>query len=115
LVRVIAAAGLLLAAVFHLPGALAQTSDDSGPPVKVEDFAKGANQYDRSCAPCHGRNMVNAGVTIYDLRKFPLDQQDRFLASVTNGKGNMPSFKELSPEQLAWLWAYIRSRGKTPG
>jgi mono/diheme cytochrome c family protein len=56
--------------------------------------------------------MVNAGTTVYDLRKFPVDQPERFQHSVTNGKGNMPSFKEaLTPEQIASLWAYIGSRG----
>lgn len=56
--------------------------------------------------------MVNAGVTSYDLRRFPVDQPDRFIASVTSGKGNMPSFKDaLLPEQVAQLWAYVGSRG----
>ena len=72
----------------------------------------GREQYNRTCAQCHGRNMVNAGTTVFDLRKFPVDQAERFQQSVTNGKGNMPSFKEaLSPEQIAMLWAYVGSRG----
>jgi mono/diheme cytochrome c family protein len=113
--RVVAAAGLALAAVLIVPSVLAQSEDDPGPLVKVEDFDKGRAQFHHTCAPCHGRNMVNAGVTTYDLRKFPLEQSDRFHNSVTHGKGNMPSFKEsLSPEQIDWLWAYVRSRGKSP-
>ncbi|MDH4391960.1 MAG: cytochrome c [Aquabacterium sp.] len=72
----------------------------------------GREQYNRTCAQCHGRNMVNAGTTVYDLRKFPVDQPDRFHQSVANGKGNMPSFKEaLTPEQVAVLWAFVGSRG----
>ena len=56
--------------------------------------------------------MVNSGTTSFDLRKFPLDQRDRFITSVTNGRGNMPSFKEaLTPEQINILWAYIGTRG----
>lgn len=56
--------------------------------------------------------MVNSGTTSFDLRKFPLDQRDRFITSVTNGRGNMPSFKEgLTPEQIAMLWAYVGTRG----
>ncbi len=114
--RVLAAAGLVLAAAFHVPRALAQSEDDPGPPVSAEDFDKGFAQFHHTCAPCHGRNMVNAGVTTYDLRKFPLEQSDRFHNSVTNGKGNMPSFKgSLTPEQIDLLWAYVRSRGKSPG
>jgi cytochrome c6 len=83
------------------------------PAFAQEDIVKGAAQYNRTCVQCHGRNMVNAGVTIYDLRRFPAEDPERFVASVTNGKGNMPSFKDaLSPEQIQWLWAYVSSRGK---
>ncbi len=71
----------------------------------------GRDQYHRTCAQCHGRNMVNAGTTIYDLRKFPTDQPERFVQSVTVGKGNMPSFKDaLTAEQVTALWAYVGSR-----
>ena len=77
-----------------------------------EHIQQGKAQFDRTCAQCHGRNMVNAGTTVYDLRKFPVDQQERFVASVSLGKGNMPSFKDaLSAEQLQVLWAYVGSRG----
>jgi cytochrome c6 len=106
-------AGLILA----LPAAvLAQTdaapAADAGPRFTAEQIAQGRAQYDRTCAQCHGRNMVNAGTTVYDLRKFPVDQLDRFQTSVTAGKGNMPSFKDaLSAEQISALWAYVGSRG----
>jgi hypothetical protein len=54
-------------------------------------------------------------VTVYDLRRFPLDQPDRFFAAVTNGKGNMPSFRDaLDAEQMRWLWLYVSRRGKAP-
>jgi mono/diheme cytochrome c family protein len=99
----------------HAPCALSQSDDSPGPAASAEDFDKGYQQFHHTCAPCHGRNMVNAGVTTYDLRKFPLEQSDRFHNSVTNGKGNMPSFKgSLTPAQIDWLWAYVRSRGKSP-
>ena len=56
--------------------------------------------------------MVNAGTTVYDLRKFPTEQRERFYISVTNGKGNMPSFKDaLTREQIDLLWAYVGTRG----
>ena len=78
----------------------------------AEEIDKGHAQYDRTCVHCHGRNMVNSGTTVYDLRRFPVDQPERFTSSVTNGKGNMPSFKDaLTPEQIDWLWAYVGSRG----
>lgn len=73
---------------------------------------QGSVMFHRICAQCHGRNMVNSGTTVYDLRRFPVDQPDRFLNSVTYGKGNMPSFKEvLLPEQIKLLWAYVSTRG----
>jgi mono/diheme cytochrome c family protein len=100
------AAALLLA----LPMAgLAQATAGKFEPAQIE---AGREQFHRTCAQCHGRNMINAGTTVYDLRKFPVDQPERFLNSVTHGKGNMPSFKEaLTPEQIGVLWAYVGSRG----
>ena len=77
-----------------------------------EQIQQGHTQFDRTCAQCHGRNMVNSGTTVYDLRRFPLDDPDRFFSSLNNGKGNMPSFKEaLTPNQMKLLWAYVGSRG----
>jgi mono/diheme cytochrome c family protein len=78
----------------------------------ADDIAKGHAVYDKSCVHCHGFNMVNSGTTVYDLRRFPVEDPDRFFNSVTNGKGNMPSYKEsLTPEQIKLLWAYVGSRG----
>lgn len=85
---------------------------EGGPRFTAERIEQGRAQFHRTCAQCHGHNMVNAGTTVYDLRKFPQDQPDRFVNSVTNGKGNMPSFKDaLEAEQIAQLWAYVGSRG----
>jgi mono/diheme cytochrome c family protein len=82
------------------------------PRFTMEQIERGRDQFHRTCAQCHGRNMVNSGTTVFDLRKFPTDQPERFVNSVTNGKGNMPSFKDaLSPEQLDLLWAFVGSRG----
>jgi cytochrome c6 len=84
----------------------------NAPQFTAAAIEQGRDQFHRTCAQCHGRNMVNAGTTTYDLRKFPVDQPDRFVNSVTNGKGNMPSFKDaLSTEQINALWAYVGSRG----
>ena len=100
------ALGLVLAALGWSP-AVAQT-----PAARASDFENGRQQFHRTCAQCHGRNMVNSGVTVYDLRKFPADQQERFFESVGNGKGNMPGFKDaLSAEQMRWLWVYVSNRG----
>jgi cytochrome c6 len=78
----------------------------------AEQIDRGHAQFDRTCAQCHGRNMVNSGTTVYDLRHFPLDDRERFFRSVSEGKGNMPSFKDaLSREQMELLWCYVGSRG----
>ena len=79
------------------------------------EFERGRLQFARTCAQCHGHNMVNSGVTVYDLRKFPLDQEERFFHSVRKGKGNMPSWEgSLSQEQIHALWTYVRNRGEAP-
>ncbi|MFM9883857.1 MAG: c-type cytochrome [Burkholderiales bacterium] len=81
----------------------------------ITQFEQGRVQYQRTCAQCHGHNLVNAGVTVYDLRKFPEDQRDRFVQSVLKGKGNMPSFEDaLDQAQMDVLWAYVSRRGKRP-
>lgn len=78
----------------------------------AQDIDKGRQQFLRTCSQCHGYNMVNSGTTAYDLRRFPVDDPDRFFNSVTNGKNSMPSFKDaLTPEQIKMLWAYVGSRG----
>ena len=99
--------------LFGAAAALAAVSAWSGAPRFATDaIDKGREQYNRVCVQCHGRNLINAGTTVFDLRKFPVDQPDRFKQSVLQGKGAMPSWKEaLSAEQIEWLWAYVGSRG----
>lgn len=100
-------AALVLAA-----GAMFASAGTAGPPFRTEDIEQGRVQFHRTCSQCHGFNMVNSGTTVYDLRRFPVDDPERFFSSVTNGKGNMPSFKEaLTREQVEQLWAYVGSRG----
>ena len=92
--------------------ALPAIASAQGARFTAEQIAAGREQFHRICSHCHGLNMVNAGTTVYDLRKFPLDQPERFVNSVTNGKGSMPSFKgALTDEQISVLWAYVGTRG----
>jgi mono/diheme cytochrome c family protein len=82
------------------------------PRFDLEAIEKGRAQYQRTCAQCHGRNMITPGTTAYDLRRFPVDQPERFVQSVTQGKGSMPSFKDaLDSDAVKHLWAYVGSRG----
>jgi len=77
------------------------------------DVDQGRDTYQDLCSSCHGRDMVNAGTLSFDLRKFPKDDVARFRSSVLNGKGTaMPAWAgKVSDEDLANLWAYVRSGG----
>jgi mono/diheme cytochrome c family protein len=108
----LAALAMPVATVAQDTSVAAVGASGNGPRFAVELIEQGRVQFHRTCAQCHGRNMVNAGTTVFDLRKFPLNESDRFQNSVTHGKGNMPSFKDaLPPEQIGLLWAYVGSRG----
>jgi mono/diheme cytochrome c family protein len=75
---------------------------------------RGRALYSRHCSHCHGFNMVNPGTISYDLRKFPKDEEARFLNSVTNGKnGRMPPWGSvLSRQEMESIWAYVVTGGK---
>lgn len=77
------------------------------------DAEQGRELYHELCATCHGRDMVNPGGITFDLRKFPKDEAARFKTSVLNGKGQaMPAWADkVSDEDMANLWAYVRSGG----
>ena len=77
------------------------------------DVDQGRDTYQDLCSSCHGRDMVNPGTLSFDLRKFPKDDFARFRISVLNGKGSaMPAWAgKVSDEDLANLWAYVRSGG----
>lgn len=56
--------------------------------------------------------MVNPGTSSYDLRKWPLDQRDRFVEVLKNGKGSMPAWGDiLLPDEVDALWVYVATRG----
>jgi mono/diheme cytochrome c family protein len=67
----------------------------------------GGEIYAVNCAPCQGPRMLDPN-SAFNLRKFPADQKERFLNSVTRGKGQMPPWGDFfKPDQLDALWAYI--------
>ncbi|MGL4574857.1 MAG: c-type cytochrome [Burkholderiaceae bacterium] len=87
--------------------ASAQTAD------KAATVAAGKKIYTGNCARCHGINMVTTGGAFFDLRKFPLDQRERFNTSVTKGIRGMPAWGDtLKAEDLDALWAYVASAQK---
>jgi mono/diheme cytochrome c family protein len=69
----------------------------------------GRKIYVSSCQRCHGIRLATNGIG-FDLRTFPQHDKERFLRSVTNGKGAMPAWgATLKPEQMDLIWAYIGS------
>jgi len=80
----------------------------------AEQVQRGKQSYAAHCSHCHGFNMVTAGNVTYDLREFPRDQRERFFESVTNGRNNrMPPWgDQISQEDIADIWAYVRTGGK---
>ena len=81
-------------------------------PFKPEQIRSGSETYARHCAACHGPRMANPeGAS--DLRKFPRDQRERFLASVSKGKNAMPPWGDLlKADEIDALWAYVATGGK---
>jgi mono/diheme cytochrome c family protein len=72
-----------------------------------EQIATGAELYATNCSPCHGARMLDPEGA-FNLRKFPPDQHDRFVNSVTRGKNQMPPWGDFfKAEQIEALWAYV--------
>src|SRR5262245_41889741 len=75
-----------------------------------EQIEAGAKMYAQRCATCHGQKMQNPDTDIgaFDLRSFPRDEHDRFVASVIRGKNTMPAWGALlSSSDIEALWAYV--------
>jgi mono/diheme cytochrome c family protein len=92
--------------------AVAAAQDTPPPSAAPEQVQSGASIFARNCSPCHGARMADPEGA-FDLRKFPHDQHDRFVASVTRGKNSMPPWGGmLKPEEIEALWAYVVAGGK---
>ena len=66
----------------------------------TEQIAAGAELYAVNCSPCHGARMQDPSAA-FNLRKFPPDQHERFVNSVTRGKNQMPPWGDFfKPDQL---------------
>ena len=100
------------AALRWFRGILAALALISAPAVGEEAFTLaqvrlGAEIFERNCAPCHGPRMQDPE-SAFDLRKFPRNQHDRFVSSVTRGKNQMPPWGDmLKAEEIEALWAYV--------
>jgi len=77
-----------------------------------EQVRRGAEIFERNCSPCHGPRMQDPE-SAFDLRKFPPNQHDRFVNSVTRGKNQMPPWGDmLKSEEIEALWAYVLTGGR---
>jgi mono/diheme cytochrome c family protein len=75
------------------------------------DPEQGHELYRQFCESCHGADMITTSKLVFDLRRFPPSEADRFRNSVLNGTGGgMPAWRDsLTAEDVANLWAYVRS------
>ena len=71
------------------------------------------------CAMCHGATGTadtpmakNLGIKSYKSPDVQKESDADLKATITNGKGKMPSYKALTPEQIDGLVKYIRTLGK---
>ena len=95
-----------LTIVIALPATRCPAAEEAQSFTQGADRA-GAEIYSVNCSPCHGARMQDPG-SAFDLRKFPPDQRERFINSVTRGKNQMPPWGDFfKPDQLDALWAYV--------
>ncbi len=83
---------------------------------------QGQEIYTLYCASCHGHQGKANGIATNSLKVKPLKFQDKIIAAQTNGalfwkiregRGEMPSFKDLLSEEQKWqLVEYIRDISK---
>lgn len=83
-------------------------------PAKA-DVAAGEATYKAKCAMCHGadgkgkESMKTPDFTSADVQK----KSDADLSGIiTNGKGKMPAYKTMTPDQVKDMVAFIRSLKK---
>lgn len=77
------------------------------------DYSAGEELYDLACANCHGKNLVNPGTASFNLKAFPKEEKQRFVKSVSEGKGFMPAMGELlDTEEIEQVWVYISRHGQ---
>ena len=77
------------------------------PAITPDQIKRGSGLYAQHCAPCHGPRMKDPEGS-FDLRKFPREEHERFVRSVTKGKNAMPPWGGLlQPADIQALWAYV--------
>ncbi|MES3017679.1 MAG: cytochrome c [Bacteroidota bacterium] len=87
-----------------------------------EAIAKGEEMYNLYCFACHGETGYGDGAAggamgvkpaNFHDPKFSKQKDGAIFWKLTNGKGNMPPFKEILKEEQRWqLIAYLKEFGK---
>ena len=75
--------------------------------------------YKAKCQMCHGPDGKGETPTGKAMKVKDFGSEDvqkmsdaELAATITNGKGKMPAYKTLTPDQVKELVAYVRSLGK---
>jgi mono/diheme cytochrome c family protein len=100
-------AGVVLAAIAFLSA-----------PAKADTAAAQAT-FKAKCAMCHGPDGKGETATgkMMKVKDFSSEEVQKMsdadlTAAISSGKGKMPAYKTLTPEQVKDLVAYIRTFGK---
>ena len=102
----------IMSFMFALACVTAVAPNSEGQEFLPEQVKKGAAIFAQNCSPCHGAHMADPQAA-FNLRKFPPEQKDRFVTSVTKGKNTMPPWGDLlTPEDVDALWAYVMAGEK---
>ena len=102
----------ILGCALAVLGANAVAQSQAAESFTPEQIKKGAGIFAQSCSPCHGAHMADPQGG-FDLRKFPHDEKNRFVTSVTQGKNSMPPWGDLfKPDDIDALWAYVMAGEK---
>jgi len=85
----------------------------------LADSTDSAALFKSKCAICHGQDGAgnttigkNLGIKSYKSSDVQKQSDADLKNTIVNGKGKMPSYKTLTPEQVDGLKKYIRELGK---
>jgi mono/diheme cytochrome c family protein len=85
----------------------------------LADSTDAATLFKPKCSMCHGPDGTGnttmgqkLGVKSYKSPEIQKQSDAELKNAITNGKGKMPAYKSLTPEQVDGLVKYIRELGK---